>query len=54
MSSDLIRWQNSNEIFITQSESLNEEGLVDIVMRSSTPLSGSQYLRLKIEKVANP
>ena len=54
MSSDLISWQNSNEIFITQSESLNEEGLVDIVMRSSTPLSGSQYLRLKIEKVANP
>ena len=54
MSSDLVVWQNSNEIFITQSESLNDEGLVDIVMRSSTPLSGSQYLRLKIEKVANP
>ena len=50
---DTTETEEDIKSFITQSESLNEEGIVDIVMRSSTPLSGSQYLRLKIEKV-NP
>ena len=53
-STDLVSWQGSDGTFIIQSESPNEEGLIDVIMRSSTPLAGAQYLRLKIEKIDVP
>lgn len=53
-STDLVSWQGSDGTFIIQSESPNEEGLIDVIMRSSTPLAGARYLRLKIEKIDIP
>ena len=53
-STDLISWQGSDGTFIVQSESPNEDGLIDVIMRSSTPLVGARYLRLKIEKIDIP
>ena len=53
-STDLISWQGSDGTFIVQSESPNGDGLIDVIMRSSTPLVGARYLRLKIEKIDIP
>jgi hypothetical protein len=52
-SKDLINWLESTEEFSIQSESIIEEGTVEVLIRSSAPSKSSQFLRLKIEREDN-
>ena len=52
-SKDLINWLESTEEFSIQSESIIEEGTVEVLIRSSAPSKSAQFLRLKIEREDN-